>query len=837
MKKTKPSSLKRETEKQLTSPDKYKMIFSSDAYKSLFEHHPDMVIILGAKGDILALNRSSYGRSEEDIKNLTFHQFIEQEYITDTLNMIRLALRGETTELDLRLIHANGTSIPVHATFIPIKQEEEVIGMYAIVKDITEWKQQEKLVSKIRTDLDDVQRIGNIGSFDYDVIEDESFWSNQVYQIYNIDEDIDFVPTSETIHGFIHPDDRNRVEQVINEALETGKSYQIEYCIQLADGVEKYVSEQTDVILDENGKAVRLIGTLLDNTIQKQIETQLQESQEQFETIANSVDLTIWSMDRKLNRLTFCSDGARELYGVEPSQLLQNPTLWKEFIFPDDRPLVLKHGVFVERGEKVKYQHRIIDANGKVKWVENQTIPVKGPCGELIRVDGFIKDITAEKQQNKILEDIAYHDYLTKLPNRRLFEKKLQEVIDQAKEKNKQFAVFFLDLDRFTYVNDTFGHENGDKLLNLFAARLTRIMNENTFLSRIGGDEFTFYMNHIESVQECVEMAEAICNQMEEPFAIGDYELVVSASIGISLFPENGQTIHEMLKCADLALFKSKEMGKNGWHLYKPSMNKESIRLHQLEMDLRKAINNDEFFMEYQPKVDAKTGRIKGAEALIRWAHPKIGRVSPAEFIPLAEESGLIIPIGDWVLRTVCAQLKQWQTEGYPVVPVSINVPPIRLFTQGYIESLLSLLKRLDLDPTWVEIELTERSMILNQSVTKSVISQLKQAGIRFALDDFGTGYSSLTYLKDFPVDILKIDKSFIDGILTDDPTKGILKGLLFMASELKMDIVAEGVETMEQLQFLKKYPMQIQGYIYSKPVGGEQFAELLTRQYLPPNK
>ncbi len=437
--------------------------------------------------------------------------------------------------------------------------------------------------------------------------------------------------------------------------------------------------------------------------------------------------------------------------------------------------------------------------------------------------------MTEEKKHQETLDFIANHDYLTKLPNRTCFDRKLNDHISGAVAEGGQFAVFYLDLDRLNSINETLGYHIGDQLLAAFSNRLLQNLPEDTFLARIGGDEFALCIEAIEEVEDALPIARRIIKEMQRPFYIDDYELFITASIGISYYPFDGDDPLTLLKNANQALKRVKEKGNNDWQIYSSSMNIESFKMYQLERDLRKALINEEFYLVYQPKVNTETGRIEGAEALIRWKHPEWGVVSPGEFIPLAEESGAVLAMGDWVLQEVCATLSGWIRERLPVVPISVNISPKRLLRSDFVQQVKEIITAAGISPSLIEFELTEYVVIQNTEMTKKVISHLKSFGIRFALDDFGTGYSSLSYLMDLDIDTLKIDKSFIDGIGLNKANEGIIKGTLFLANELGIRTVAEGVEEHNQVSFLLQQGCpQIQGYYFSKPVETVEFKKQL---------
>jgi diguanylate cyclase (GGDEF)-like protein len=422
------------------------------------------------------------------------------------------------------------------------------------------------------------------------------------------------------------------------------------------------------------------------------------------------------------------------------------------------------------------------------------------------------------------LEYLAYYDDLTELPNRRLFDERLNFFLHQADENGKQLAVMFFDLDRFKSVNDIFGHTIGDRLLKDVGQRVKTHLGSVGTLFRMGGDEFTIILPDI-TRDAAKELADHLVNLMASPFRIEGYEICVTPSIGISLYPEDAENAELLLRNTDAAMYRAKNQGKNNYQFFIPEINESISRRVQLEKDLHKALENKEIVLYYQPQVDIRSGEINGIEALVRWQHPDLGLISPGEFIPLAEESGLIIPLGEWVLRSACNQMKNWQKAGNPLLRVAVNLSA-RQFQQGNLaDTVTKVLQETGLDPQYLELEITESMAIHDADFTITKLQQLKQIGIQISMDDFGTGYSSLSYLKMFPIDKLKIDKSFVDDISIDQDNEIMIKTIITMAHNLKLNVIAEGVETEEQLIFLKEEKCdEFQGYLFSKPLSVEEF-------------
>ncbi|WP_042458869.1 two-component system response regulator [Neobacillus dielmonensis] len=434
-------------------------------------------------------------------------------------------------------------------------------------------------------------------------------------------------------------------------------------------------------------------------------------------------------------------------------------------------------------------------------------------------------------QSQELITYMAYHDGLTGLPNRRMFHDQVNQLIAEGKAKNHNLALLYMDMDHFKYINDSLGHLLGDQLLQEIAKRLKKCSNNEYFTARLGGDEFVMLLPNT-SEQRVVEITGGILSAFQESFHLDAYELHVTTSIGISVFPFDGEDEITLMKNADAALYRSKEQGKNKYQFFHAGMNPNSYKKFTLQNDLRKAVEKKELRLVYQPRIDGKTGAITSVEALLRWNHPRLGMVSPLEFIPLAEETGLILEIGEWVLRTACRQNKAWQDAGMIPIRMAVNFSAKQFLQKELVGVIERILMEVGLSPEWLEIEITETCIMRNVEMVTTVLEEIKRKGIKISLDDFGTGYSSLNYLRKFPLHTLKIDKSFIQDLSNrEKEAAALVAAIVSLAGSLNMTVVAEGVETEEQLTILKQLKCEeMQGYLYSPPVEPEVMEKLLTR-------
>ncbi|NHN33994.1 sensor domain-containing protein [Paenibacillus agricola] len=791
-----------------------------------------------------------------------------------------------------------------------------------------------------------IQKIANLGTWEYDYKSNLVTWSQQMFIICGITTGVTM--QHEDFFKLVHPKDRKQAEEKMLAAIENKTEYEIELRLVRPSGEVRYVIETVQFMLDSNNELATIIGVIQDVTENKSLRLRLKEEEQYYESLFNNNADSIFSFDlegnflsgnkvleetfgyskEELLKLSFkdvvepeCyqktldffmktkttlmpqnyesigihKNGDRmefsltnipiiingELVGVygiaknitdkkvleqslreadikyrsiveqsivgvfiaqhgkfvytnpHLNQLLGQTTLLGtdiyESIHPEDRQNVVTQILALKEGQSIRnLSHRTIKQDGTIIIVEVHYTRIIHQ-GEIATI-GTVLDVTDRKKTEELNQYIAYHDYLTELPNRRMFEQRLGTLLSGNLDLTQQIAVMLIDLDRFKLVNDTLGHAIGDALLNQFATKLQGCcLDERQTVYRLSGDEFCIILTDIKSQDEIEMVSDKILQMTKEEFIADGYELHISASIGISRSPENGSTVDSLFKHADTALYYAKSQGRNQVQYYTAALNMHSFKHFALSNDLRKALAKDELFIQYMPRVQAQTTEILGVEALVRWNHPDWGLVSPAEFVPIAEETGLIIPIGEWVLREACKQNKRWQDMGFTSMTVSVNFSVKQLLQQNILQTIDRIVEETGLSPEYLEIEITESSFISNEKEVIHLLDELKKRKIKVSLDDFGTGFSSLYLLKQLSLDTIKIDKSFVEEILTNPVNKSIIECILSLAKAMNMNVVAEGVETAEQYAFLKsKECDEIQGYYFSRPLDIKDLEALL---------
>jgi PAS domain S-box-containing protein len=574
----------------------------------------------------------------------------------------------------------------------------------------------------------------------------------------------------------------------------------------------------------------------------------LRESESRLATAHRIAGLGNWDWNLESGDLLW----SKEIYaafGVDPERFDPDPRRSLELIHPEDREAVSNaRARSLSNQESYRIDFRVVRPDGGIRFLHEQAEVLLDENGRPARLSGTVQDVTDRKASEEQIRFLAYYDGLTRLPNRLLFTERLVAALNLARRQKRTLAMLLLDLDRFKQINDTLGHTLGDKLLQGVAERLGKCLREGDTIARgspaaprgdtvarLGGDEFIVCIPDINRGEDAAKVACRVLDSLKSPFRLDEHEIFVTGSIGISLFPHDGEDVESLLKNADAAVYHAKDCGRGNYQFYDESMNVRALQRLSLEGSLRKALEREELVLHFQPQVDMRSGRIIGVEALVRWRHPELGLVAPGTFIPLAEETGLILPIGEWVLRTACAQLKAWQREGHHALRMAVNLSGRQFRRLQLLASVEAALGAVDLDPRSLELEITETILLQDVEENVRTLRKLKEMGLRISLDDFGTGYSSLSYLKRFPIDTLKIDRSFVRDITTNPEDGAITSAIISMSRGLRIEPMAEGVEKPAQRTFLRRQGcLLMQGFLFGKPMPPEQIARLFCRPIQP---
>jgi diguanylate cyclase (GGDEF)-like protein/PAS domain S-box-containing protein len=563
----------------------------------------------------------------------------------------------------------------------------------------------------------------------------------------------------------------------------------------------------------------------------REAEEALLQSEERYALAMRGANDGLWDWDLATDQIYF-SPRWKAMLGYGEHEIGSHPEEWFGRLHPEDQARVRSEIKRHLDGETPHFEqeHRIRHRDGTYRWVLSRGIAVRSLKGRVSRMAGSQTDITERKRvENQILRN-AFYDLLTDLPNRALFMDRLGRSLNRSKrQKGYLCAVLFLGLDRFKMINDSLGHETGDELLKAAAKRLEGILRPGDTVARLGGDEFAILLDDINDVSDATRVASRIQDELGRPFNLNGHEVFTTASIGIVINTKGEERGEDLLREAGTAMVRAKSLGKSRYEMFDTAMHSLALGRLKLENDLRRAIERVEFLLEYQPIVSLKTGRITGCEALVRWRHPERGVLPPAEFIAVAEETALIIPMGEWVLTEACRQNRAWQDAGLAPIHVTVNLSALQFRQKNLAALITQALKQTALAPSFLKLELTESVVMENPEAARIVLGELAAIGVQLMIDDFGTGYSSLSYLKQFPFSALKIDRSFVRGVPQDPNDEAIVSAVVALAHSLDLEVIAEGVETEDQLSFLCSQKCdKMQGFLFSRPIPAADFTRLL---------
>jgi len=634
----------------------------------------------------------------------------------------------------------------------------------------------------------------------------------------------------------IHPEDKKELFKSLQQHFKEHKEiFESVHRLQRSDGSYIWVFGRARIFYDENQEPYRMIGTHTDITERKIAEAEVEEKKRLLEESQRIAHIGSWKFDLVNNNLTW-SDEIYRIFEIE-KDLAASYSIVLNRTHPDDREMVEKaYRDSLKTQTPYEVTHRLLFNDGRVKYVKEACETSFDENGQALVSIGTAQDVTKEKllenilkEQKETMSHLAHHDILTELPNRTLFNDRLIHALQKAQRQKSKLAVLFLDLDHFKEINDSLGHNIGDEVLKDIAQRFTSVIRKNDTLARLGGDEFTVIMQDLNHGEDASVLAQKLLKTLSSPIYKDDKVLYLSCSIGISLYPNDGSTVHDLVKYADAAMYRAKEEGRNNFQFYSSEMTMLAFEKVVMEASIRKGLTNKEFEVYYQPQVNGKNNTLIGMEALVRWRHPEMGFVYPSKFIPLAEATGLIVKLDRFVMKEAMQELKRWYDLGLNPGVLALNLSIQQIRQKDFIDFLTELFEDIQCKPEWIELEVTESQIMTNTQEAIDVLTQLNNLGVAIAIDDFGTGYSSLSYLKRLPIDKLKIDQSFIRDLPDDEEDAAITQAVIALARSLKLDIIAEGVETKEQKEFVVSNGCEnIQGFYYCKPVTKQVFEQII---------
>ena len=814
---------------------------SEERFRSTFEEAAIGMTMNGLDGRFLKVNRSlceMLGYSEEELLATTFLAIVHPDDLGEAVDRMGQMMEGEVEDFqgERRCLHADGHVVWISLNTSVVRDSEgRPLYFIAQIQDITDRKRIEVTLRAREASLTEAQRIATLGSWEIDLITGEMHWSDEMYRIFGFAPG-EVIPTREAIAKATHPQDREVVQEAVRNAIEKRQPFNIDHRVLWPDGEVRVVQAQGEAVFDLSGRPSKLTGTSLDITERMRAEEGLKRSESSLAAAQEQAHLGSWEWDITTDELRW-SDEHYRIFGHPPQSFTPvNETHYLGAIHHEDRGRVERAINEAFEGKPFSIDYRIVRTDGEVRHVRSHGEVLFDESGEgPVGMAGTVQDVTERKEAEERLVHQAFHDLLTDLPNRQLFMDRLKQALGRTRRRSgrKKVAVLFMDLDNFKVVNDSLGHEVGDRLLKAVGERLSRDLRPEDTLARLGGDEFTVLVENVENPADAVRVAERSIDAFREPFVLEGQQLFIKPSIGISLGEARMSSPEDLMRDADTAMYRAKKEGV-GYRVFEPIMYEQALRRLKMENELQRAIESEEFVVHYQPIIDLRSEeKVWGMEILVRWQHPKRGLLDPKEFVADAEESGLVVPMGEMVLKKACEQAKEWQERNPHLPPwvMSVNLSARQLGRPDLARSVEGVLRETGFEASSLSLDITETAYVKALEGNTAALDELKRLGVRISIDDFGTGYSSLSYLKRLPADALKIDRSFIRALGEDIEDTVIVQTIVDLAHTFGMEVIAEGIESELQAEQLKEMGCDMgQGYYFSKALTPEEAARFLAR-------
>jgi diguanylate cyclase (GGDEF)-like protein/PAS domain S-box-containing protein len=802
---------------------------SEERYRALFENANDIIYVHDLSGNYISMNKAAervFGYDRGEALQLNMSQIVIPEHLDLARTKLEEKLLGTTkqTAYELDCVRKDGSRLTLEVNSSVIEENGVPVAVQGIARDVTERKQAEESMRESENRYRDLFENANDLIYTHDLQGNFTSLNRTGERItgYTREEALTMNIAQVVAPGSLAAA-RAMTAKKLNEDVAT--TYEID--ILAKDG--RVVSlELSTRLIYEKGVPVAVQGIGRDITERRRQGELLKESEQRFRQLGEGISHQVWTAEPD-GTLDYVNGRTTEYFALSSEELIGAG--WQSVIHPDDLDECLRRWTrSILTGDFYEMEFRLRRHDGAYRWHKARANCGRDADGNIVKWFGTNTDIDDQKQSEEKLNHYARHDPLTDLPNRSEFMCQLQTAIERSgNNPNARFAVLFLDLDRFKVINDSLGHVVGDELLRQFAARLKAHVRPGDVVARLGGDEFTVLLNRTGDLSDVVQVAERVQKNLAKPFQIDGFEVFSSASIGIIVSDEMMRQPEDFLRDADAAMYRAKEAGKARYEVFDREMHARNLNMLELETDLRHAVEREQFELQYQPILELDTGAIREFEALIRWRHPRYGLVGPDGFVGAAEETGLIVPIGNWILTEACRQVKEWQTRTDTPLSVSVNLSAKQLMHPSLIEQVKGILRDTDLSPRQLKIEVTETNVMEHSEKSMSVLLELSRLGLSLSTDDFGTGYSSLSYLRRFPFNRLKIDRSFIDEMGGSSKSAAIVKTILMLGENLGIEVVAEGIETEAQFESLLQMGCRLgQGYLFSRPVDAETAGEMI---------
>jgi diguanylate cyclase (GGDEF)-like protein/PAS domain S-box-containing protein len=801
-----------------------------ERFRNIFENANDIIYVHDLEGNYISINDAGlrvFGYAREEALKLNIRQVAAPDQYELMREKLALKVNGgsKQTAYELDCIRKDGSRITLEINTSSIQQDGVPVAVQGIARDITERKFAESAIRENEEKYRDLFENANDLIYTHDLAGNFTSLNRagEVMTGYSREEAIRM-----NIEQVVAPDflEQARRMTATKVAGETPTAYELEI---ISKGGNRVSLELSTRLIFQNGKAVGVQGIARDITERKRTEEALRASEQRYRQLGEGILHQIWTA-RPDGLLDYVNKRTLEYFDRSNDEMIGDG--WRSVVHPDDIESCIKCWTrSLRTGEPYETEFRLRRHDGQYRWHAAKATAGRDSFGNINKWFGTNTDIHEQKESEEKLNYYARHDPLTDLPNRVEFMVHLNQAIMRANDNpTAKFAVLFLDLDRFKVINDSLGHVTGDKLLVAIASRLKAALRPGDVVARLGGDEFTILLNRTGGEADVAHVVERLQAKISHPFTIDNYEVFTTASVGIILSDEVKREPDDYLRDADAAMYRAKEGGKARYEIFDREMHVRNLNLLQTETDLRHAVERNEFEVLYQPIADLESGRVSEFEALIRWRHPVHGLISPNAFVGVAEETGLIIPIGRWILEESCRQIARWQKNFDHRLSVSVNLSAKQLMHPSLTSQVGDILIETGLDPRQLKLEVTESTVMEHSEKSMSVLKDLDDLGVHLSTDDFGTGYSSLSYLQRFPFDRLKIDRSFVDKLGENKKSDAIVKTILMLGTNLGIEVVAEGIETEKQLDLLKVLGCKLgQGYLFSRPVSADEAEKLLS--------
>ncbi len=806
------------------------LLVSEDRYRNLFENANDVIYIHDLEGNYISVNGANerlLGYTREEALQLNVSKVVAPEFFEMVRERVLKKVNGaaKQTAYELDCIRKDGSRVTVEVNSTVISRDGKPVAIQGIARDISERKASQEALTESEARFRELFENANDLIYTHDLEGNFTSLNRAGERItgYTREEALGM-----NIAQVVAPTSLGAAREMTLRKLsadDVATTYEID--IISKDGRTVSLELSTRLIYVK-GQPAAVQGIGRDITERKRQDDAIKASEESYRQLGEGIFHQVWTAGPD-GRLDYVNGRTMDYFERTSAELIGSE--WRSAVHPDDLEECLKRWSHsIETGERYEVEFRLRRHDGVYRWHRACATCGRDENGNILKWFGTNTDIDAQKQSEDKLNYFARHDPLTDLPNRAAFMDHLQQAVDRARANPQtRFAVLFLDLDRFKVINDSLGHLVGDQLLRQIGKRLETHVRPGDVVARLGGDEFTLLLNRTGGVADVVEVAERVQRNLAKAFRIEGYEVFTSVSIGIIVSDDIMRQPEDFLRDADAAMYRAKEAGKARYEIFDRDMHARNLNQLQLETDLRRAIERREFELFYQPIVEMPGGTVREFEALVRWQHPTHGRMCPDDFVSAAEESGLIIPLGNWIIREACRQAAEWQLQSATPVAVSVNLSAKQLMHPSLVDHVESALRETKISPSQLKIEVTESTVMEHSDRSLSVLSELAEIGISLSTDDFGTGYSSLSYLQRFPFNRLKIDRSFINQMCDDSKSAAIVKTIYMLGENLGLEVVAEGIETESQLEALVRLGVRYgQGYLFARPADAERTASIV---------